>query len=696
MLEKSIESISGIGRKKSEILNIDAGIETIEDLLYYLPRKYADRSSFKKISDCFVNETATVAGTIKDKFISGSKKKFLEIVIDDGTDSLSGIFFGGIQYFQKIFEINDYVIFSGKINFFKRKQITHPDFDFLDEDSNLKFINTGRIVPLYRSTEKMKTMGLDSRGIRRLIKTSLDAYLEYIHDPVDNNILKKYSFMPLKDAIFSIHFPDNFEKAESARRRLAFNEIFLLQYFLALIKKSRPQKKISINLFNDSLYKMALDKLPFKLTDDQKKTTEEIKIDLLSAYPMTRLLQGDVGSGKTVVSMLASMIALSRGDQVAVMAPTEILSIQHYHTFRTLSPESVNIALLTGNTSKKEKQQLKENLFEGKINILIGTHALIQGDVKFKKLGLIIIDEQQRFGVEQRSRLRGKGSDTDLLVMTATPIPRTLSMTLFGDMDISSIKQKPSGREKIITLSFPESRLKGVYNSIEKYISQGRQIYYVLPLIEESEKIDLKSAIKTYETLKEKIFTDRKVSLIHGKMKQNEKTEIMEKYKKGEIDLLVSTTVIEVGIDVPNASVIIIEHSERYGLSQLHQLRGRVGRGAFQSFCVLIYGNNISDESKKRIDIITNTDDGFLIAEEDLKMRGSGELTGTIQHGKSSDFEFTNLSIDLDIIQAGRDEAIILAESETVQIEDIENIINSAGRSRFGSIRKKRILSILS
>ena len=696
MLEKSIESISGIGRKKSEILNIDAGIETIEDLLYFLPRKYADRSSFKKISDCFVNETATVAGTIKDKFISGSKKKFLEIVIDDGTDSLSGIFFGGIQYFQKIFEINDYVIFSGKINFFKRKQITHPDFDFLDEDSNLKFINTGRIVPLYRSTEKMKTMGLDSRGMRRLIKTALDGYLEYIHDPIDNNILKKYSFIPLKDAIFSIHFPDNFEMAESARRRLAFNEIFLLQYFLALIKKSRPQKKINVNLFNDSLYKTALDKLPFKLTDDQKKTAEEIKIDLLSEYPMTRLLQGDVGSGKTVVSMLASMIALSRGDQVAVMAPTEILSIQHYHTFRSLSPESVKIELLTGNTSKKEKQLLKEDLFEGKIDILIGTHALIQGDVKFKKLGLTIIDEQQRFGVEQRSRLRGKGSDTDLLVMTATPIPRTLSMTLFGDMDVSSIKQKPSGREKIITLSFPESRLKGVYNSIEKYISQGRQIYYVLPLIEESEKIDLKSAIETFELLRDKIFTNRRVALIHGKMKQIEKTEVMEKYKRGEIDLLVSTTVIEVGIDVPNASVIIIEHSERYGLSQLHQLRGRVGRGAFQSFCVLIYGNNISEESKKRIDIITNTDDGFLIAEEDLKMRGSGELTGTIQHGKSSDFEFTNLSIDLDIIQAGRNEAIILAEKETDKTVDIENIITTAARSRFGSIRKKRILSILS
>jgi ATP-dependent DNA helicase RecG len=696
-LKRSIQYIKGIGPKKAETLKSEAGIITIEDLLYYRPRRYVDRSSFKLIKDCFVNDTVTVYGVIRKVKISGRRKRFLEVEIDDGSDSLTGVFFGGVRYFERVFKIGDHVLFSGRIDFYRKKQIVHPDFDFMDHDYAIKSIHTGRIVPLYPSTEKLRGIGFDSRGFRRVIRSALEAYMEYLEEPFDSSFLARLKLLPLKDAILSIHFPDTEEKAEQARKRLSFNELFFLQYYLSISKKHlRDEQGKEKRVISLAAYSEFLSHIPFELIGDQKKAIDEIKAELEKPYPMNRLLQGDVGSGKTVVAIAASLFAIGRGDQVALMAPTEVLAYQHFETFNRISPPSVKISLLTGSMSKTDKESIYGAIADGDIDIAIGTHALIQDSVSFQNLGLVIIDEQHRFGVNQRAQLRGKGHSPDLLVMTATPIPRSLSLTLYGDMDISYIREKPGNRPPIDTIALPESRIKGIYNSLEKYINQGRQIFYVLPLIEESEKSDLKSAVETHSYLKEKVYPHRNVELLHGKMNNVDKESIMQRFHEGLIDILVTTTVVEVGIDVPNANVIIIEHPERFGLSQLHQLRGRIGRGEHQSFCILIYSDTISEESMRRIQIITETNDGFIIAEEDLRYRGAGEIIGQRQHGHSG-FEFVNLSSDLDLIMTAKGEAekmVNKIDRIHDKISELEDTIESS--SLLQGIRTKRILSILS
>jgi len=697
VLNIGIASLPGIGPKKSQILKTDAGIETVEDLIYYIPRRYVDRSSFKAIRDCFVNEIVTVSGEIIDIKIAGQRKKFLEVSIDDGTDILKGIFFGGMQYFQKIFSPGDHVLFSGKINFFKYKQIVHPDFDILDYSSGSKGINTGRIVPLYPSTEALKSVGLDSRGFRRIIKNALDIHAHLIRENLSPDIIKRNNLLDLAEALNTIHFPDSFQQAEAARKRLAFNELFFLLFYLSLSKEYiKAHYEGTHYITQRGLSDEFITSLPFTLTGDQLTCIEEIRKDMLSPYPMNRLLQGDVGSGKTVVALAVSLLSVEAQCQVAFMAPTEVLALQHFQTIVKLVPDHVRCALLSGSLSLSEKRALYEKLENGSTDIVIGTHALIQESVAFKNLKLIIIDEQHRFGVHQRALLRRKGNDAHLLIMTATPIPRSLSMTLFGDLDFSSIRTKPANRIPIKTLAFPESRLPSVYNSLKKYMDQSRQIYYVLPLIEESEKIDLKSAQEVFNLLSQKIFPEKTITLLHGKMKSAEKERIMSSFREGDIDLLVSTTVIEVGIDVPNASVMVIEHAERFGLSQLHQLRGRVGRGDHQSFCVLVYPDDVPVESKKRIDIMVETDDGFIIAEEDLKLRGAGHLTGMKQHGHDADFEFTDLINDMEIITHARAEV----QREMQNIQDVDKTLNAIKQNSYerilDGIRKKRILEILS
>ncbi len=696
-LKNSVQYIKGIGPKKAETLKREVGIITIEDLLYYRPRRYIDRSSFKLIKDCFVNDTVTVYGAIRRVTISGRRKRFLEVEVDDGSDSLTGVFFGGVRYFEKIFKTGDHVLFSGKIDFYRKKQIVHPDFDFIDHDYTIKSIHTGRIVPLYPSTEKLKGIGFDSRGFRRVIRTALESSMEHIEEPFDSGFLERLKLLPLKEAILSIHFPDTEEKAEHARRRLSFNELFFLQYYLSISKKHlRDEQSKDKNTISLEPYKKFLSQIPFKLTQDQEKVIDEIKTDLEKPYPMNRLLQGDVGSGKTVVAIAASLFAIGRGDQVAIMAPTEVLAHQHFETFKRISPSSVKISLLTGGTSRIDRESIYDAVSSGALDIAIGTHALIQDTVSFMNLGLVIIDEQHRFGVNQRAQLRGEGHSPDLLVMTATPIPRSLSLTLYGDMDISYIREKPGDRPPIDTIALPESRIRGIYNSMEKYIHQGRQIYYVLPLIEESEKSDLKSAVETHKHLKENVFPHRNIELLHGKMNNVEKESIMQRFKEGIIDILVTTTVIEVGIDVPNANVMIIEHPERFGLSQLHQLRGRIGRGEHQSFCILIYSDAITEESRRRIQTITESNDGFIIAEEDLRYRGAGEIIGQRQHGHSG-FEFANLNSDLDLIMTAKTEAeniVNKIDKIDYEINRLEDAIQSS--SLLHGIRTKRILSILS
>lgn len=732
MLNDALTTLKGIGPKKAQILRQEAGIETVEDLLYYIPRKYVDRSYFKLIKDCFVNDLVTVSGTIRNINFSGRRKKFLEVEIDDGTDTITGVFFGGVRYFVKIFSVGDYVIFSGKINFYKKKQIVHPDFDFIDEspvsaqklvsdlnvrppsaggqqkvhtdfeqlqssNTSIQPINTGRIIPLYRSTEGLKSMGFDSRGFRRIIKAALDAWLPHVAETMEADVLERLSLMGITEALHAIHFPDSFEQAEQARKRLAFNEIFFHQYYISLSRRYiRETERKTRSDIDEARYRKFISSLPFELTADQLAAVGDIRRDIASPSPMNRLLQGDVGSGKTIVAMAAVLMEVGRGHQATLMAPTEILAHQHFLNFQKYIGGDVRMVLLTGSLTRKEKQNAYAMISSGAVDLVIGTHAVIQEEVSFRELGLIVIDEQHRFGVEQRAVLREKGEDADLLVMTATPIPRSLSLTLYGDLAITSIRTMPANRLPVNTMAFAGARLKGVYNSIEKYVAQGRQVYYVLPLIEDSDKIDLKSAVKVYEHLKKEAFPELRVELLHGRMKQDERDSIMSRFKNGAIDILVCTTVIEVGIDVPNASIIVIEHAERFGLSQLHQLRGRVGRGQHQSFCILITPDDVPEESRIRIETIVSTNDGFTISEEDLKQRGAGELIGVRQHGHGGTFEFIDLSLDMDLILYARE----VAERSVAGIDDIPSLWIQFRNKKYipllDGIRNKKILSILS
>jgi ATP-dependent DNA helicase RecG len=697
VLTDDVTILRGIGPKKALQLKLDAGIETIEDLIYYIPRRYIDRSFFKLIKDCFVNETVTVSGKIIDTEVTGRRKKYLEVTIDDGTDTITGVFFGAVGYFNKIFTAGDSVIFSGKINFYRSKQIVHPEFDFIEDGSGLQGINTGRIIPLYRSTENLKSIGFDSRGFRRVIKSVLDTNLNLVRETIAESVLGRHSLIGIREALYGIHFPVDFEQAEKARRRLAFNEVFFHQYYLSLSRRYlRETKHKKGATLDEEPYRRFISTLPFSLTDDQTKVIEEIRKDISSAYPMNRMLQGDVGSGKTVVAMSAVMMASGQGRQSALMAPTEILARQHYQNFQQLIGSKLKIEILTGGMKKGEKKRIYEIIASGEVDLVIGTHALIQDDVSFRDLGLIIIDEQHRFGVDQRSILREKGDLSDLLVMSATPIPRSLSLTVYGDLNVSSIRTMPANRIPIKTMAFEESRLSGVYKSMEKYILQGRQTYYVLPLIEDSEKIDLKSAMKAFEHLKNEVFQHRRVELLHGRMKQEQRDEIMLRFKNGEIDVLVCTTVVEVGIDVPNANIIVIEHAERFGLAQLHQLRGRVGRGDHQSFCILVSPDSISDESRTRINTIVSTNDGFIIAEQDLKMRGAGELIGMRQSGHGGSFEFADLSLDLDLILYARE----IAETSVMETSEVSRMWEEFKNKKYSQlvdgIRNKKLLSMIS
>jgi ATP-dependent DNA helicase RecG len=690
-----VTSIHGIGSVKAEILKTDAGIETVEDLLYYIPRKYLDRSLIKRMVDCFCDEEVTVGGNIISVKLIRRKKIFLQVDVSDGTDIISAVFFGAAGFLQKLFNEGDFVLLSGKVSILRNKQILHPDFDFVDESSDIKSINTGRIIPLYKSTNSLKKNGFDSRGFRRIVRSVIEQYISRIEETLPESILKKYRLIRINDALKGIHFPDTMKHAEQSRMRLAFNEIYFFQYYILLLKKINNAVLPYNRIISAGVEEKFINTLEFSLTKDQLRAVDEISADLNSPYPMNRLLQGDVGSGKTVVALTGAVITINRGRQAALMVPTEILARQHYETSLKILPENIRTILVTGSMTQKEKKSAQEEISSGRADFVIGTHALIQSAVNFNQLGYIIIDEQHRFGVEQRGKLRVKGETPDLLVMTATPIPRSLSMTLYGDLDVSYIREKPADRIPVKTLAFPESRLSGVYNSMRNYLKQGRQIFYVLPIIEESEKIDLKSATETYNHLKDIIFTDMSVALLHGRIPQNEKEDIMLRFRSGEINILVSTTVIEVGIDIPNANVMVIEHSERFGLAQLHQLRGRVGRGGHQSFCILIHPEKISGDAKERIKILTESDDGFIISEKDLQLRGSGQLIGTRQHG-FTDFEFTDLGTDIDIIINARKEA----ETAVSVIPDIEEELNNIRHNRFNKqlkgLRHKRILSLLS
>ncbi|MDW8109422.1 MAG: ATP-dependent DNA helicase RecG [Candidatus Kryptonium sp.] len=688
-LELDIRYLKGIGEKRSQALR-DVGIEKLVDLLYYAPIKYIDRSTVISVANLKRNwwefyrksGAVTFIGRVVEKkiLLSSGGREILEIVVDDGTGKLSCVWFNKIEYFKRQFDIGDLVAVFGKPTAFKGKiNLVHPEFDFLTEADSVN-IHTGRIVPVYPSTSKLKSLGLNTLKLRELISNVINNYIDQVEETLPEKILSKYDLVPLKFAIKSIHFPETHNELNLALKRLKFEELFFLQLLLARkhYELKHFEKGISFKKIGDLVHGFSKI-LPFKLTEAQRRVIREIWNDMKSDKPMNRLLQGDVGSGKTIVALIAMLIAVDNGYQSAFMAPTEILAEQHYATFLSLlNSLPVKVRLLIGSLKSKEKKEILSEIESGEAQIIIGTHALIQERVNFKNLGLVVIDEQHRFGVMQRASLIEKGYNPDVLIMTATPIPRTLAFTLYGDLDVSIIDEMPRKR-KVKTELLPDTERERVYEFVRLKVKEGHQAYIVYPLIEESEKLDLESAIEGYVRLKNEIFPEFNVGLIHGKMPGTERQEIMLAFKEGKIQILVATTVIEVGIDIPNATIMIIENAERFGLAQLHQLRGRIGRSEKQSYCFLIAKSSLFkkttdetlfdyetlEESKamERLKVIESTMDGFKIAEKDLELRGPGEFFGTRQSGFIK-FKFADISKDKNLLEIARSEAFEIIKED--------------------------------
>jgi ATP-dependent DNA helicase RecG len=697
----SVQYVKGIGPKRAEAL-AEHGIHTVRDLLYYFPYGYIDLNHVEQIGNIrrVMNsgQFITVMGTVRSFDLMGRppRQRFV-VVVGDDTGTIQLVFFRSVHFFKNAFTVGESLAVSGKVtDFNNRPQIVHPSIDRLsfsdDEKEDLKgFLHTKGFVPKYGSSEELRGVNLHVKGLRRVMKAVVEEFANSVEEILPSNIQARNDLLPLNRAIASIHFPDSKDSLDLARRRLKFDEFFSLQLLLALRRKhvKVDSPGIAFNV-ESKLARQLVDSLPFKLTKAQIKVIKEIAEDMKSKKPMNRLLQGDVGSGKTIVALITMLIAVDNGYQAAFMAPTEILAEQHYKTLALLlKNSSVNIRLLIGGQRTKLREDILENTRRGSAQIVVGTHALIQENVEFAKLGFVIIDEQHRFGVAQRVALKEKGTISnegivhpDVLVMTATPIPRTLSLTLYGDLDVSTIDELPSSRRSIKTTLKLESLHQAVYQFIREEVKQSRQVYIVYPLVEESEKLDLKAATESYELLKTTIFPDLKIGLIHGRMSSDEKDTVMTAFKDRQIDILVATTVIEVGIDVPNATVMVIEHAERFGLSQLHQLRGRVGRGADQSYCILIAPDwigklvkrdaaipTLDDEQVEkykaahRLRTMIETSDGFKIAETDLELRGPGDFLGKRQSGLP-ELQIANLLTDQDILALARREAFRLIDSD--------------------------------
>ena len=656
---RDIKFLPGVGEQRATLLNRELNIRSLYDLLYYFPYKYIDRSRVFKVSE--------LGGQLQHVQLLGEIRSFEEMGegasrrlvahFTDGTAFVDLVWFRGIKFVKNKLQLNKkYVVFGKPSVFNGRVNIAHPDVD----DASMLKLDTMGLQPYYNTTEKMKRSGLNSSAMLKLVQNLFGLLSSSLPETLSADIIQKNGLMSLNDALRIIHFPRNAKELQLAQYRLKFEELFYIQLNILHYAKERQMRYVGHRFakVGEMFNRFYNEQLPFQLTNAQKRVVKEIRADVNSERQMNRLLQGDVGSGKTLVALMSMLLAKDNGYQACMLAPTEILAEQHFATLRRmLGALPVRVELLTGSTKAKDRVPLFEALENGDIDILVGTHAVLEDNVQFRNLGLVVIDEQHRFGVVQRAKMWAKNNiPPHVLVMTATPIPRTLAMTLYGDLDVSVIDELPPGRKPITTSHIFRNRIDSLYSFIRTQINEGRQAYVVYPLISESEKLDLKNLEDGYNQLCN-IFCDYRLSKLHGKMKPKEKDEEMRRFASGETQILVSTTVIEVGVDVPNASVMVIENAERFGLSQLHQLRGRVGRGASQSYCILVTDYKLSEDTRKRMEIMTSSNDGFEIAEADLKLRGPGDMEGTQQSGIAFDLKIANLSRDEQLLKFVREVA---------------------------------------
>ncbi|MDE6315053.1 MAG: ATP-dependent DNA helicase RecG [Muribaculaceae bacterium] len=663
--DADVKFIKGIGPARAELIGRELGIRTVSDLLRHYPSGYADRSRIYRIADLSGSDLPAVQ--LKGRFVSASlagegAKTRLVAAFSDGTGVIEVVWFRQIkQMRQALSPDTTYVIFGKPTEYNRHWQIAHPEIDTESAAAD----KTG-LRGIYPLTDKLRNRGVTSRTIATWISNVLAAR-PCLEEVIPDNVLAGYGLMAINDAIRAIHRPENMAELERARFRLKFEELFFLEINILIYSRTRSRSLLGhrfgrVGRFFNDFYTQCL---PFELTGAQKRVIREIRADMNTGRQMNRLLQGDVGSGKTLVALLTMLIALDNGSQACLMAPTEILATQHFQLISELvAPIGVNVKLLTGSTPRREREEIHRQLADGSLHILIGTHAVIEDSVRFSRLGFVVIDEQHRFGVAQRARLWSKAAVAPhVLVMTATPIPRTLAMTVYGDLDVSVIDELPPGRKPVQTVLRYDAQRQRVYDGIHAQLLQGRQVYIVYPLIDENEKSDMRSLEEGYEFIAH-LFKDFKVACVHGRMKPADKDRQMARFVSGEARILVATTVIEVGVNVPNASVMVIENAERFGLSQLHQLRGRVGRGADQSYCILMSRESISANTRKRLEIMTSTTDGFIVAEADLKLRGPGDLEGTMQSGLPIELKMASLVSDGQIVEAARRAASALLDAD--------------------------------
>ena len=677
LASRDIKYLSGVGPQRASVLNKELNIYSLHDLLYYFPYKYVDRSRIYYIHEIdgtmpYIQLKGEILGF---ETIGEGRQRRLIAHFSDGTGIVDLVWFQGIKFLVGKYKVHqEYIVFGKPSVFNGRINIAHPD---IDNASELKLSTMG-LQPYYNTTEKMKRSSLNSHAIEKMMSAVVQQLREPLPETLSPAILTEHHLMPLTEALMNIHFPANPELLRKAQYRLKFEELFYVQLNILRYAKDRQRKYRGYvfetvgEIFNTFYAK----NLPFELTGAQKRVLKEIRRDVGSGKQMNRLLQGDVGSGKTLVALMSMLMALDNGYQACMMAPTEILANQHFETIRELLyGMDIRVELLTGSVKGKKREAILTGLLTGDVRILIGTHAVIEDTVNFSSLGLVVIDEQHRFGVAQRARLWTKNAQPPhVLVMTATPIPRTLAMTLYGDLDVSVIDELPPGRKPIVTIHKYDAHRVSLYQSVHRQIAEGRQVYIVYPLIKESEKIDLKNLEEGYLHICEE-FPDCKVCKVHGKMKAAEKDAQMQLFVSGEAQIMVATTVIEVGVNVPNASVMIIENAERFGLSQLHQLRGRVGRGAEQSYCIFVTGYKLVEETRKRLEIMVRTNDGFEIAEADLKLRGPGDLEGTQQSGIAFDLKIADIARDGQLLQYVRNVAEEVVDADPTGIRPENEIL---------------------